>query len=102
MQTCTIEERLKERGHKYGFVVGYDGVQASDCPAGMEDVMLQTRNALPDMEYLDLIISLYKPLEVRGQFRDMIWVDMFDNEGYKIDLPKVIESGEVVRTGKVW
>jgi hypothetical protein len=90
----TYEEELKKRGTKFLIVVGYDGVQSRDCPSDMHDVLMNGSNRLPDQDHLEMLTDFYKPLEIRGQFRRMIWAEVYDSVG-KINIPYLFDEGGI-------
>lgn len=85
----TVHQRIAEKGHSYVYIVGYAG----DPVNAYVDVMVQSSNKLPTLDYLYFIMDLYKPTLIRGADRELVYVDMFDKKG-AIDLPHLMDSGK--------
>lgn len=74
---------------RFVFVVGYD---EPDC--SFADVQTYGSDRVPDDAYMDFVTTFYKPLQIKGAARGMIWVDAYDEHG-KLNLPDVVRTGEV-------
>ena len=83
-----IYDLFKEKKTDYLYVIGYDG----DKEKGYTDIMVQASNTPPDVDNIEFYMDLYKPLEVRGSLRRLVWCDCFSKKG-KIDLNALFNDG---------